>query len=236
MASCAAAGVSIFGFYLSPLKIIVMISGNIDTLIQAAHRAVFNTLEDENFQQLLKARGFTLERILEGQRLVEEAQSMDTNKGDKYDAWSKFSKQLIKDRETALATFLDHVKVTNVAFRRQPEILTDLKISKINRKKTWDWIPQAQRYYMLIEKHTKVMKQFGVAPEELDQAKAGIEALLMQKNRKLKKKAMAESATKKRNKTLEDLNAWLVEFRYVARLAFKHDPQMLEAFGMKVPS
>ena len=80
------------------------------------------------------------------------------------------------------------------------------------------------------------MKQFGIAPEELQQTKAGIEALLLQKERRRKKKAEAESATQKRNDTLEALNAWLVEFRAVARLAFKDDPQMLEAFGMKVPS
>ena len=81
-----------------------------------------------------------------------------------------------------------------------------------------------------------MMKQHGILPEELQQAKAGIEALLAMKARTSKRKGDAQHATQARNTSLGALSAWLVEFRAAARLAFKDTPKKLEAFGMKPPS
>ncbi len=56
------------------------------------------------------------------------------------------------------------------------------------------------------------------------------------KDQRLKKKADAENTTQTRNESLKALRKWLTEFHAAARLAFKDNPQMLEAFGIKVKS
>lgn len=205
-------------------------------LFEIARMSVYNTLGDKKLQQPLGLYGFSQERILEGQTLLENSRHLHGQKDNQYHAWWNLSDHLKTDREKALQTFLDHVQVAKVAFRKQPGILHELQISRINRRKTWEWTVQAHRFYTILEEHTKVMKQFGIPQEELQQAKAAIEALLIAKDQRTKKRAEAESATQARNDAIEELRAWLIEFRAVARLAFKDDPQMLEAFGMKVPS
>jgi len=193
-------------------------------------------MEDPALQNRMALYGFPLERMLEGKTLLENAQQMHSKKDDQYFEWWNLSGEVKKDRETALDTFVDHVKVARVAFRKKPEILHQLKINRINRSKLWEWTGQAHRFYTLIAEHTATMKKFGVTAEELQQAQAGIEALLAMKDQRMKKKAMAETTTQARNAAFNALNAWLVEFRTAARLALKDTPQMLEAFGMKVPS
>ena len=111
-----------------------------------------------------------------------------------------------------------------------------IKIKRINHDKVWEWTAQAHRFYTLVTAHAPLMKKRGVLPEELQQAKAGIEALLAMKDRSSRIKGNAESATQERNRTLDALRAWHVEFRAAARLALKDMPQRLEAFGMKIPS
>lgn len=213
-----------------------MKNGSIDSLFATARMSIFNTKEDAMLQDRMKLYGFSPERIQEGETLLVNARQLHTQKDELYFEWLNLSGQVEKDRETALVTFVDHVQVARIAFRKKPEILRQLKINRINRSKLWEWTAQAARFYTLIGEHTATMKKFGITAEELQQAQAGIEALLALKDLRMKKKAEAESATQKRNVALDALNTWLVEFRAVARLALKDTPQLLEAFGMKVPS
>ncbi len=209
---------------------------SIDTLFATARASVFNTLEDHALQERMTLYGFPPLRMQEGKNLLENAQHLHAQKDDLYFAWRTLSGQVGKDREAALQTFVDHVQVARVAFRKNPEVLEQLKINKINRSKKWEWTVQAGRFYTLITEHTATMKKFGVTAAELQQAQAGIEALLALKDQRMRKKGAAENATQQRNAALDALNAWLVEFRAAARLALKDTPQLLEAFDMKVPS
>ncbi|MEK6479067.1 hypothetical protein WJR50_16085 [Catalinimonas sp. 4WD22] len=44
----------------------------------------------------------------------------------------------------------------------------------------------------------------------------------------------AENSTQEKNQVIKDLRAWYGEFRKLARIAFKDNPQVLESFGMVV--
>jgi hypothetical protein len=209
---------------------------SINALFEMVRGIILNIQEDAGLQQKMSVWGFPPERIQEGSTLLQNAQQLHNNKDGQYYAWWQLSQQVQKDRETALQTFIDHVQVARLAFKKQPAILHQLKINKINRNRVWEWTVQAHRFYTLVSEHAPLMKKHGVLPEEIQQAKAGIEALLAMKDRSMRKKGEAESATQQRNATLDALRAWHVEFRAAARLAFKDTPQRLEAFGMKSPS
>ncbi|MBK7178098.1 MAG: hypothetical protein IPH82_13075 [Chloroflexi bacterium] len=47
-----------------------------------------------------------------------------------------------------------------------------------------------------------------------------------------KEKSQAQKATKARDKALDDLDEWYVEFRELARIALEDDAQQLEALGL----
>ena len=213
-----------------------MKSLSMDALFEIMRKILLNLQEDALLQQKMNGYGFPAERIQEGHTLLLNAQQLHEMKDDQYHEWLDMSKQVQEDRAAALETFIDHVKVARVAFRKQPAILRRLKINRINQNKVGEWTVQAHRFYTLVASNAPTMKKHGVLPEELQQAKAGIEALLAMQNRSSRIKGVAESATQERNASLDALSAWHVEFRAAARLAFKNTPQKLEAFGMKVPS
>ncbi len=209
---------------------------SINALFEIMRSIFFNLQEDEALQQLMAQWGFPPERVQEGHTLLLNAQQLHAQKDERYHNWLNLSRQVQADRDAALQVFAEHVQVARLAFREQPPLLKQLKISRIQKKKVWEWIPQAHRFYTLALANSSLMKKRGVKPEELEQAKAGIEALLALKDRSLRKKGDAESATQERNRILEALRVWHVEFRAAARLALKDTPQMLEAFGMQTPS
>jgi hypothetical protein len=209
---------------------------SIDALFEIMRKILLNLQEDASLQQKMNGYGFPADRIQEGHALLLNAMQLHDMKDDQYHEWLDLSKQVQEDRATALETFVDHVQVARVAFRRQPKFLRQLKINKVDRSRAWEWTVQAARFYGLITAYAPMMKQHGILPEELQQAKAGIEALLAMKARTSKRMGEAKQATQARNTTLEALSAWLVEFRAAARLAFKDTPKKLEAFGIKPPS
>lgn len=209
---------------------------SIDTQFDMIRRIILNLQEEEALQQRMSEYGFPPERIQEVNTLLVDAQQLHEAKDNQYHAWWEISQQVQTDRDTAMKTFTDHVQVARVAFRKQPTVLHKLKINRINRSSVWGWAAQAHRFYTILSEHSAEMNAFGILPEELQQAKAGIEALMAMKDRSMRKKGEAENATQERNNILKRIWAWHVEFRAAARLAFKDNPQKVEAFGIKIPS
>ncbi len=79
-----------------------------------------------------------------------------------------------------------------------------------------------------------VLENYQLPREQLSQNKAMIEALIATRNRRMQKKGEAEEATRLRNEAVKALNAWMVSFRGIARIALKDKPQLLEALGIMV--
>jgi hypothetical protein len=78
--------------------------------------------------------------------------------------------------------------------------------------------------------------QFGATQAAFDQSRAAIEALVTLRNRRMQKKGEAEDSTEQKTEAIKELKVWYSEFRKLARMAFKKNPQVLETFGMVVPS
>lgn len=160
---------------------------------------------------------------------------LHTTKDEQYDERQRVSNQAKDSNRAARLLFKDHVKVAKVAFRQQPELLHSFRISNLSNR-TWDWTEQALSFYHKVEPHAAQMALHNIQPNALQQNKAAIEEALTIKDQRLKKKADAENTTQARNESLKALRSWLTEFHATSRLAFKDNPQMLEAFGIKVKS
>jgi len=54
------------------------------------------------------------------------------------------------------------------------------------------------------------------------------------RHQRMQEKGEAEEATSSRNASIKALKVWMNDFRYVARMALRDNPQLLEALGMVV--
>ena len=202
-------------------------------LFEAARLAVRNTQNSPGLNKRMSSYGFTPKRIGEGEALLNRAESLCRTKKDRHGERQRIGSQLKEDRAAAYATFRDHVGTARLAFREDPDTLRDLDIKKVSNT-SWRWTEQAQAFYTQVMKHTKVMAQYQVKREELQQAQAAIQALIALKEDRQQSKATAEEATRMKDEALRELRQWLRDFHAVAKIATQDAPQLREAYGVVV--
>ena len=206
---------------------------SISKLFSAAQTAIYNAQEHVEIQKSMNTYGFSPKRLLEGNGLLENAKILHYHKDDRYDEKRDLGSQFATDLLTARRNFEGHVATVKLAFRKEPNTLAKFKVKAI-AKKNETWMLQAIRFYDIAEGYAGVLENYQLPREQLAQNKAMVEALMATRNRRMQKKGEAEEATRLRNEAVKALNAWMVSFRGIARIALKDKPQLLEALGIMV--
>lgn len=212
-----------------------MKSSSISQLFEAVQVAVYNLLENKDLQNKMNGYGLTPKRVQEGNTLLENARLLHSTQSDHYDHARRMSLQIEQDSSTVLDIFKGHVTIARSAFRKEPHVLQELHIKRIATGR-WALTQQAIAFYTKAPQYMDKLVQFGATPESFDQNQAAAEALLALKAQRLKKKGDAENSTQQKLQSIKALRAWYGEFRKLARIAFQDTPQVLETFGMVVPS
>ena len=204
-------------------------------LTRAARLVVNNTKKDREVAKKMAPLGFPARRMQEGEDLLTVVLEMQQAKKTRYDEGWEISNRIEQELLALRPIFMDHVTAVRFAFRRDPATLRTFDVKRISMNK-WTWVEQARSFYETVEAHRKQMIVYGVTAEELDQAKASVEAVIALRDDRMHKKGEAEDSTESRNQASQRLKQWVREFHAAARLALKDNPQKLEAFGLKVPS
>ncbi|MBK7919539.1 MAG: hypothetical protein IPJ94_25435 [Chloroflexi bacterium] len=76
------------------------------------------------------------------------------------------------------------------------------------------------------------LAQYNVTEAQLLAGQTAVTAVANLNANQEKEKSEAQKATKARDKALDDLDEWYVEFRELARIALEDDAQQLEALGL----
>ncbi|MEK6476760.1 hypothetical protein WJR50_04460 [Catalinimonas sp. 4WD22] len=212
-----------------------MPSLSISKQLTSAQSAIYNAMELPGVQEKLNKYSFNARRMQEGNALLAQATLLHNAMQDSYGEKQEVSSQLNAQEKETRQLFRKHVDTVRLAFREDEATLAKFRIDRIaSRKDAWQL--QASYFYTKAILHADVLAGYQLSQEELAQNQASVEALIAIRNRRLQKKGEAEEATQQRNKVMKELNAWMKEFRTIARLALKDSPQLLEALGMKVPS
>ncbi len=204
-------------------------------IAEGARLAIFNTEKDPDMQKRMAAFGFTGKRIQDGKALLENAKLFQDVTASHYEDRWVIAQQIDANQKAVRVAFKEHVDIARIAFRKDPALLHRLKIQGISKKR-WEWPRQASHFYTQIEAHMTLLLPFGITQEVIVQAKASVQALLALKEDRFQKKGLAEDSTQHKKKAFKALKGWVQEFRSVACIAFKDNPQLLEAFGMPVSS
>jgi hypothetical protein len=207
----------------------------IDQLIEAVELVILHLTENKDLQDSMSGYGLTPKRVQAGDALLKNVLQMHTTQEDHYTMARGMSRQIENDSDAALDVFKGHIAIARSAFRKEPHVLKELKINKIKAAR-WALTLQAKAFYTKAPAYMDTLLQFGATQASFDQNKASIKALLTLKARRRKKKGDAEHSTQQKNEAIKELKEWYGEFRRLARMAFKKNPQVLETFGMVVLS
>lgn len=205
----------------------------VENIIRASWLAVKNTTKDADAAKKLAGMGFPEKRMRELENLTVLVEELHKNKVVRFSEGLELSEQIEKEAQSLRPIFKDHVAAARFAFRHESARLRTFLPKAIGSNK-WNWIALAAHFYTHILPHAAQLAAHGVSQEELEQAKASVEALKGMREDRMLKKSVAEDSTDSRNQAIKQLKSLLKEFHIVARLTFKENPQKLEAYGLVV--
>jgi hypothetical protein len=212
-----------------------MNTSSIKGLIEAVGLVILHLSQNKDLQRVMSAVGFTPQRVQVGKKLLDEVQRTGSDRKQSTDEARRLSHQINTEGKATLQTFRDHVAIARAAFRQDLLALQELKVATLASNK-WDGVQQAREFYEQAPKHMTQLQKFGAIPEDFQQNEAAVQALLALKAQRLDRKGKTESNTQQRNQKIKELRDWYGDFRRLARVAFKNNLQLLETFGIVVPS
>ncbi|MEK6477058.1 hypothetical protein WJR50_05970 [Catalinimonas sp. 4WD22] len=205
----------------------------ISALFAQAQTYLQNTNAKPEILKRMGMHGFSPKRMQEGDTLLNNASFLHTQKTQKYGEKSSVAAQLKTNEQQARETFMDHVATVKFAFRKEPLILEQFNIKRVS-KKINVWPMQARYFYAQANEHVTQLSQHGLTAEELAQGHAMVEAVTHARNQRILTKGEAEEATRLRDQSVKVLKVWMSEFRTIAKIALKDNPQLLESLGITV--
>ena len=204
-------------------------------LIDAVQLAVTATEQEAFIREKMEQYGFTSTRMKEGKSLLIQAMAAQRKKDTCYDTRWEMTQQINTELEAVQAQFKEHLGVARTAYRNEPATQHMLRIERIAQA-GWPCVRQAAYFYHKLQERKLSLAAFGISPKEIQQATTDTTQLLVLRQARIRQKGLAESCTQEKKDAFRQLKKWLSEFRAIARVAFKENPQMLETFGMLVRS
>ncbi|NIM13698.1 MAG: hypothetical protein GTO45_16615 [Candidatus Aminicenantes bacterium] len=156
-----------------------------------------------------------------------------------------FGDQLIATRKLnakekeAYNYYMDNVKLSKVALTGFDGMMAKLGILGDRDDSFEGWVSQARQYYKNAQNDPNILQKLTKVGLTLEKLQAGdqlLDQLEKLKSEREDAKGKAQTATKDRDKALDDLFAWASALKQVCRVAFKDNLQILERLGILVPS
>lgn len=208
----------------------------IDDLIDHA-RTVFENAKSHPLASTKMAEfGYHKQKIEEGKALLEAMLSLQMEQEDCYSNEKGLKQQLDRDLEAVKALYKEHLGIARFTFRNDAAMQARLELHRPRKRSQAKATHQIRKFYIRVEEVMPQMKKYGAKVEEFAQAKAMIDAISAARAKRKQCQGNAQSATQQRNKAKKELQAWLADFKKIARVALKDEQQLLEVFGMVVRS
>ena len=202
---------------------------------EAARLAIYNTEREATIRQRMETYGFRAEHLKQGKARLARVDAC-TNEQDHCQQMQWELSQQIKEQTKAVRDQArEHIQVTRTSYRHEPAMLHYLRIEMMARP-GWAMVQQADYFYEKLRERKLSLAAYGISDQALRRAATETRELLDSRTERARQKAKAENCTQVKQQAIRELRVWVVEFRAIARLAFKNEPQWLEAFGMLVRS
>lgn len=209
---------------------------SINRRIVQNQNAIENAINQPEILSLMSIFGYDRKKLRIGKVNCEQANLLQLAKQKKYGSQFDATDTLKGEFEAVKIQYDEHRALAKLAFKGQRGTLEKLQLNGARKRNKEEWIAQAMAFYNSSAEIEEVIGRYGVSPEALAQTKAMLEALSSARQQQLQKIGEAQSATQKRDEAIKTMDTWMKEFRSVARIALKDNPQLLEALGIKVPS
>ena len=207
----------------------------IDQRLLAVQLAVENTLSDQELSAELALFGYDEAKLNVGKSLYEEAQALVNQQKAQYGEQYEATQALHQAKEKADKAYMRTLKVARIALRGNVQAHTALMLGGVRKLSLAGWLAQAQAFYANLLADPNFMAQmanFAYDQAKLEAEQALVLAVLQADQVQQKQMGQARQATKIRDAKLDEMDAWMVDFISIARVALEEQTEKLAALGI----
>lgn len=210
---------------------------SINEFLTSANTIIHNTKNDPEILSKVAKFGYSLEKILEGEQLLRQAEELNKNsiskKGDKENLTDEFNK-IYKEAKMVYSNFR---KVAKAIFLKEKGKLEQLGLN--------DKVPQSYAGFIskcnilfensLSDEEIKNrLSEYGYNEEKITKEREKINQLIEIYLRKESAKGDAQQLTVEKGKAFEKLHRWISQYIKIARIALSDNRETIEKLGIKI--
>lgn len=211
----------------------------LDQFLLSAQVMINNALTDEVIKQSLAAYGYTDETLLAGKKLYERVTALQNLRYSEYGEQIAATSELKKSKDKAKQQYMKTLKIARVALKESAKAGEAIMLCGVRKRNLSGWLEQAQIFYANLLRDVEFITRlsaYGYTREKLEREFALIDQVIAKSLAQKKETGEAQEATIIRDKALDDLAAWISDFKAVVRVALADNPQQLEKLGIIVKS
>ncbi len=192
------------------------------------------TRQHADIQGSMSGFGYDEVKLGIADQLLVEVNKWDSLHDEHIGVQKKYTHDIREARQEVNALYSRHLKIARVALEGHSEFWDLLRIEGRRKQSLPDWLGQVKAFYYHYERVAELLAQYNITADIVTQCKAMIEAIEDYRVQQSMSRSHAQQATQQRKKFSRELDQWMSEFMYVAKLALKDSPQYLEALGKTV--
>lgn len=188
---------------------------------------------------LLRQYGYDEARLAEGQALYDHVRALKLQQSSAR-ADVRVATALVRQRlQQAQARYRVLLALARVAMQGDQGYAVALGLGGMRARATAAWADQATRFYtnaLAMPDALAKLARLNIGPDQLAEGLEEVHALEQALHAQSIARGAALAATRTRDAALAELYAWIGQMLAVARVATRSDRQLLEMFGIVVPS
>ncbi len=192
------------------------------------------TRQHADIQSSMLGYGYDEVKLGVADNLLGEVQRWDSLYFEYLGGQKKATQDMKEARTEVNNRYVKHRKVARVALEGRRDLWDLLKIEGARKLSLPEWLGQVKAFYYHYDRAADILKKYNITRSEVDQTIAMIEAIEDYRVQQSLSRSRAQEATQKRDEFTRELDQWMSEFMYVAKLALKDSPQSMEALGKTV--
>jgi hypothetical protein len=204
----------------------------INQTLSASRLIIEGALADPEMIKILEAYGYNRKRLQQSKAQLEKTWMLFDSKETSYQEMKRATLQLKTQRSELRQTYLKHAGILRAYYRDDAATLEELGLNQSTPNALDRFIIRTQRFYTKARSLGEATPDFPIQDEEMAQAQAMITAIGEARVQQLSKKREAQRTTQQQNEAIKELRQWVRDFVAIAKIAFRHDPQQLEALGI----
>ena len=212
---------------------------SVDEKIHRHRILIGNGIQDPVISERMACYGYTQEKMKQASLMHQEVEKTNQQNHFKHGDYDQSKNKLKKAKKAFHKAYIVDLEFARIALAKQPNLLDRIGASGRRQKAVATYLYEAKWFYRSLandESLLNMMSVYGYTKETIRQRQKEIENIYRLMEKKVRASGEAQHSTQVRNRKLRELDLWVSEYKKVARLAFREDPQYLEKLGIVVKS